>query len=68
MEAAIISVGNNNDYWQPHPSVMERLIAAGIHIYQTERGWLKDEFLDSVHIAGANIIIESDGVDYKIEY
>ena len=65
-EAAIISVGNNNDYWHPHQSVIERLVAAGIEIYQTERGWLKDEFLDDVNIMNGNIVIESDGNLYDI--
>lgn len=66
-EAAIISVGNNNDYWHPHPSVIERLINSGIEVYQTERGWLKDEFMDMVSVAGGNVTIETDGLNYKIE-
>ena len=59
-------MGNNNDYWHPHQSVIERLVAAGIEIYQTERGWLKDEFLDDVNIMNGNIVIESDGNLYDI--
>lgn len=39
-EAAIISVGDGNDYFQPHRQVIERLAAAGATVYQTERGWL----------------------------
>lgn len=65
-EAAIISVGNNNDYWHPHQSVIERLLAAGVKVYQTERGWLKGEFLDDVNIMNDNIVIESDGSLYDI--
>jgi len=64
-EAAIISVGNNNDYWHPHLSVIKRLIQNDIEIFQTERGWLKNEFVDKANILG-NVTIESDGISYDI--
>lgn len=64
-EAAVISVGNGNDFWHPHKSVIERLLEVGVRIYQTERGWLKDEFLPNVNIIG-DITIESDGISYDI--
>lgn len=63
-EAAIISVGVGNGYWHPHPSVVERLLNAGIGVYLTERGWLKDEYIDNVGIVNGDIVIESDGVDF----
>jgi competence protein ComEC len=38
-EAAIISAGNGNDFFHPHPSVIQRLKDRNIDIYQTERGF-----------------------------
>lgn len=57
-EAAIISVGNNNDYWHPHASTIERLLNANVRIFQTETGWLKPEFDDNVSVANGNITVE----------
>lgn len=34
-EVGIISVGVNNDYYHPHPSVLERLRKAGVIVHQT---------------------------------
>jgi len=34
---AIISCGENNVYNHPHPELMDRLTARGIHIYRTDR-------------------------------
>ncbi len=65
-EVAIISLGNGNPFWHPHQSTIERLLNAGIAIYQTEHGWLKDEYLNSVHIANGNINIESDGNNFSV--
>lgn len=65
-EAAIISVGNNNDYWHPHASTIERLLDAGVKIFQTETGWLMKEFNDDVNVANGNIIIETTASSYYI--
>lgn len=65
-EIAIISVGNDNFYWHPHQTVIERLINSGIKIYQTERGWLKDEFLNKIIIKDGDVTIESDGNTYSV--
>lgn len=54
-EVAIISVGDENDFSHPHPSVIERLVESGVEIYQTERGYTEEE---DVTIADGNIIIE----------
>lgn len=65
-EIVIISAGDKNDYWHPHLSVIERLLASGIEVYLTERGWLKEEFLDSVTIADGDIMVESDGSEFSL--
>lgn len=36
-EAAVISCGENNRYGHPSPQVLERLDAAGAHVYRTDR-------------------------------
>jgi len=52
-ELAIISVGDENDYSHPHPSVIERLVDAGIEIHQT--------------MEDGHVIVEVDGEgEYKI--
>lgn len=56
-EAALISVGDGNDYGHPHRAVIERLLGAGIAVYQTERGWLKAE---GPLVANGNVAIEVD--------
>lgn len=56
-EVAIISVGDDNDYFHPNATVIDRLIARGIEVYQTEQGWLKDT---TTIIADGNIEIEID--------
>lgn len=65
-EVAIISVGDNNFYWHPHQTVTTRLINSGIKVYQTERGWLKDEFLNKIIIKNGDVTIESDGNTYSV--
>lgn len=64
-EAAIISVGDDNDYFHPHPSVIGRLLDAGIDVYQTERGSLG---IEGPAIANGDVTIwvEGDG-SYQIE-
>lgn len=64
-EAAIISVGNNNDFFHPHPSVIDRLIKAGIDVYQTERGWLPNS--ESVQVFEDHICTVTDGTLYRIK-
>lgn len=54
-ETAIISVGDDNDFFHPHPSVTQRLLDFGIAVYQTERGWLRTE---GPIVAEGNVVIE----------
>jgi len=56
-EVAIISVGDGNDFFHPHPSVTQRLLDSGVTVYQTERGWLD---LDGPVVAGGDVTIEVD--------
>lgn len=56
-EVAIISVGDGNDFFHPHPSVIDRLIDAGITVYQTEKGSLSR---DGPHVVQGNVVIEVD--------
>ncbi len=59
-EAAIISVGDGNDHFHPHSSVIERLLEFGAEVFQTEKGWLS---VDGPSVADGDIVIEvsSDG-------
>jgi len=63
-ETAIISVGDGNDHFHPHGSVIERLLGAGMTVYQTERGWLD---VDGPIVAHGHIAVEVDGDgEYRI--
>lgn len=63
-EIAIVSVGNDNDHFHPHPSVMDRLLSVGVQVYQTERGWLDR---DGPTVADGHIAVEvEDDGDYRI--
>lgn len=64
-EAAVISLGDNNDFFHPHPSVIERLLSAGIQVYQTERGWL--ESTEGINVVNGHICILTDGTTYEVE-
>lgn len=64
-EVAIISVGDGNDYFHPHASVIDRLLDAGIEVYQTERGWTTDP---RVHVANGNIVIEINQNGYVLSF
>ncbi len=54
-EVAIISVGDDNDFNHPHEDVVDRLVEAGIVVYQTEAGFTARE---EPIIANGDIIIE----------
>lgn len=63
-EIAIVSVGDGNDHFHPHPSVIERLMGAGAAVYQTERGWLDR---DGPTVADGHVTVEVDNDgDYRI--
>ncbi len=64
-EAGIISVGNENEFFHPHPSVIGRLKNAGIKIYQTERGWLHDS--GDIEIINGHICIVTNGDRYVVK-
>lgn len=66
-EAAVISVGNKNDYWHPHSSTIERLLNANVQIFQTETGWLKPEFNDSVSVMNGNIVVEIQDGTFSVQ-
>lgn len=57
--AAVISVGDGNPYYHPHPSVLQRLTDLGIPVTQTERG--HTDGTERSRIMNGNIVIESDG-------
>lgn len=64
-EAAIISVGDENAFSHPHPSVINRLINGGITTYQTERGWLD---IAGPTVANGNIAVEvKDNGAWRVE-
>jgi beta-lactamase superfamily II metal-dependent hydrolase len=66
-EAAIISVGDGNDYGHPHSEVIDRLLADDVEIYQTEQGWLDERFDDEVDVMNDSITISTDGENWSIE-
>ncbi len=63
-KTAIISLGDHNEYFHPHESVIERLLLAGTTIYQTERGTLT---LPGPIIPNGDVVVEikSDG-SYRV--
>jgi competence protein ComEC len=65
-EIGIISIGNFNDYYHPHKSVIERLLNNGVKIIQTEKGYLSEDFVDDVIIKNDHILIEAGGSSYSI--
>lgn len=56
-EMAIISVGDNNAYWHPHQTVVKRLLDAYVQVFQTEKGWLKNELVEEVNILSGDVQI-----------
>ncbi|OGQ06198.1 MAG: hypothetical protein A2W61_02470 [Deltaproteobacteria bacterium RIFCSPLOWO2_01_44_7] len=64
-EIGILSLGNENDFYHPHPSVVQRLKKNGVKIYATEQGSLKDE--TEIEIMNDHICIITDGKDYFVE-
>ncbi len=71
-KAAIISCGDDNEHGHPHKETLERLINAGVAIYQTERGKPKDDLtLDTIskqHVADGHIYLQSNGTGFLINY
>jgi competence protein ComEC len=63
-KAAIISVGDGNAYHHPHPSILQRLAALNIPVYQTERG--HPDGTKESHVMNGHVIVESDGDGFKI--
>ncbi|MBI4365548.1 MAG: MBL fold metallo-hydrolase [Deltaproteobacteria bacterium] len=63
--AAIISAGEANPYGHPHPSIVERLLAAQIPIYLTEQG--REDLPAAISVAGGPIVVETDGKDFRID-
>lgn len=64
-EVAILSVGDRNDFFHPHPSVIERLKARKIAIHQTQAGFLQD--FENSHIHNDSICILTDGEEYFVK-
>ncbi len=62
---AIISAGDGNTYYHPHPSVLQRLAQLNIPVYQTERG--HEDGTAQSHVMNGNVVIESDGERFEIK-
>jgi beta-lactamase superfamily II metal-dependent hydrolase len=59
-EVAVISVGNNS-YGHPHQEVLNRLVAYGAHVYQTEPGSGGTLPAQDLTIANGHVVITTDG-------
>jgi competence protein ComEC len=66
-ELAIISVGDGNDYGHPDEEVVQRLIDSGAEVYQTERGWLGEEYYDYVGVTDDSIVVSVSDGEWTIE-
>lgn len=64
-KAAVISVGDGNTYYHPHPSVLQHLADLGIPVYQTERG--HKDGTEQSHVMDGHVVIESDGEGFEIK-
>lgn len=64
-EIALLSLGDDNDYFHPHPSVIDRLQRNGIQIFQTEQGWLEET--EGIEIIQGLICIITDGEQYEVK-
>lgn len=58
-EIAVISCGDDNDYFHPHQTTLNTLSDAGIAVYQTEECWTDADA--DVAIAHGTIILTTDG-------
>ncbi|MDO8526847.1 MAG: MBL fold metallo-hydrolase [Deltaproteobacteria bacterium] len=64
-EVAILSLGDKNEFFHPHPSVIKRLQKIGAEIYSTEQGSLKAD--SDVNVLHDHICIVSDGKTYLVK-
>lgn len=64
-EVAVISVGDRNDFFHPHPSLIDRLLRHGIAVYQTEEGWPSND--REVSVFKDHICIVTDGENYRVK-
>lgn len=64
-EAAVVSLGDNNDYHHPHPSIVARYQERGIKLYSTEKGWLGSK--SDVEVIHGSICIIAFGKTYEIK-
>lgn len=63
--AAVISVGDRNDYGHPHPETIRRLLAHDIRVFQTEAGLgLPDP--DVTIVGGSIAMISADGLNWRV--
>ncbi|UCF79017.1 MAG: MBL fold metallo-hydrolase [Candidatus Eiseniibacteriota bacterium] len=62
-EVSVISVGTNG-YGHPTQSAIDRIVAAGSYIYQTELGSGGTIPPGSGEVVGGHVIIETDGATY----
>jgi beta-lactamase superfamily II metal-dependent hydrolase len=62
-EASIISVGSNS-YGHPTQAAIDRVVAVGSYIYQTELGSGGTIPPGSGRVVGGHVIIETDGVSF----
>ncbi|MBI5299590.1 MAG: MBL fold metallo-hydrolase [Deltaproteobacteria bacterium] len=66
-EVALISFGDNNEYFHPHPSVLARLKKAGVKIYTTERGSITRNNETDINIIQGNICLLTNGETYFVK-
>ncbi len=67
-EVAIISVGDGNSYGHPHQEVLNRLVAYGAFVYQTETGNGGTLPPSDLKVVDGHVVVYSDGYgDYTVD-
>lgn len=65
-EIAVLSLGDDNDHFHPHYSVLQRLKKSGAKIWATEQGAIRNGE-EHVKVVGGHICITTNGQTYQIK-
>ena len=65
---SIISLGDGNPYGYPHQQVMDRLIAYGSNVYQTEEGTGAEIPLGRGRVVDGHVVVAVDSTFYTVDH